>query len=605
MLAAEKVTKSVTGPPSISVSLTPIGPQQATQPSGAGQAQQNESSPPISPQQATQSSSAGQAQQNETSPLIGPQAPQPSSPEQAQQNAPLPPIAPQQVPHPSSLGQVSPSVSIPTAPNSTYPGEQLPSISGATINRNLKALRVPKFDENKATFEEFWCLFESLVDKSSEPVNIKMARFRECLSGRALEAIRGLGVSEAEYNEAKEIIQSKFGGERRQLRAYMEELEKTQPLRNNDIASFDRFTDLVRVTVAKLKAEGREAELGEGSLHGQLVKKLSNQQVESYSRWLNMHSKTPSVTNLCDWLKKEVAIKMEAAEMAHGLEQKPLGDSPFKRGNGSRYRTFFTEVDKKSSQQRPPCLFCGQNSHPIWYCKKYEALAVDERWKTAKEKALCFRCLSKDHHGKDCRRTGRCGIDGCSLSHHHLLHDPERQKRNAALRVPPKVSDPPCEGATGPKSSDAPREGENPAKGSDPLREGARANVTTTMNTKSSVEGYSLRTVPVWIKANGRKMKVNAVLDDASNETFMNEELAGVLGLSTAWKNVQVHVLNSSVETFKSMPLQVEVESADGQFSKTVNVQTCPKEVMGNYRVVDWSKFQNDWPHLSQCSFPT
>ena len=76
------------------------------------------------------------------------------------------------------------------------------------------------------------------------------------------------------------------------------------------------------------------------------------------------------------------------------------------------------------------------------------------------------------------------------------------------------------------------------------------------------------------------------------------------MGLSTACKNVQVHVLNSSVETFKSMPLQVEVESADGQVSKTVNVQTCPKEVTGNYRIVDWSKFQNNWPHLSQCSFP-
>ncbi len=119
------------------------------------------------------------------------------------------------------------------------------------------------------------------------------------------------------------------------------------------------------------------------------------------------------------------------------------------------------------------------------------------------------------------------------------------------------------------------------------------------------MESYSLRTVPVWIKGNGRKIKVNAVLDDASNETFMNEELAGALGLSAAWKSVQVHALNSSVETFKSMLLQVQVESVDGQFSKTVSVQTCPKEVTGNYRVVDWSKFQKDWPHLSPCSFPT
>ena len=62
------------------------------------------------------------------------------------------------------------------------------------------------FDGNKVTFGEFWCLFENLVDKPPEQVNIKMTRVRECLSGRTLDAIRGLGVSEAEYKGANEII---------------------------------------------------------------------------------------------------------------------------------------------------------------------------------------------------------------------------------------------------------------------------------------------------------------------------------------------------------------------------------------------------------------
>ena len=56
-------------------------------------------------------------------------------------------------------------------------------------------------------------------------------------------------------------------------------------------------------------------------------------------------------------------------------------------------------------------------------------------------------------------------------------------------------------------------------------------------------------------------MKVNAILDDASNESFMNEEVAGLLGLKATWQTVQVRVLNDSVETFKSMPLQIEIES--------------------------------------------
>ena len=46
MLAAEKVTESATGPPSIAVSLSPI-----TQTSSVGQAQQNITTPSTSPQQ--------------------------------------------------------------------------------------------------------------------------------------------------------------------------------------------------------------------------------------------------------------------------------------------------------------------------------------------------------------------------------------------------------------------------------------------------------------------------------------------------------------------------------------------------------------------------
>lgn len=38
------------------------------------------------------------------------------------------------------------------------------------------------------------------------------------------------------------------------------------------------------------------------------------------------------------------------------------------------------------------------------------------------------------------------------------------------------------------------------------------------------------------MKANGRKVKVNAILKDASNETFLNEEVVGVLGLQEPFR---------------------------------------------------------------------
>ena len=110
------------------------------------------------------------------------------------------------------------------------------NFTGITHHR-LKPLTVPVYYGDKTRFEDFWALFISLVDEGSEPVNIKMARLRQSLSGNALDAIRGLGVTAPEYNEAKEILKSKFGGQRRQLQAYLDQLENMPTLKNNDIQS--------------------------------------------------------------------------------------------------------------------------------------------------------------------------------------------------------------------------------------------------------------------------------------------------------------------------------------------------------------------------------
>lgn len=102
-----------------------------------------------------------------------------------------------------------------------------------------------------------------------------MVRLCQSLTATAWESIRGLGVCEPEYKEAKEILETKFGGQRRQLRAYMDQMEKVAQLRCNDVHTFERFADLVRIAVVKLQAEERDRELGEETLYSLLVKKLA------------------------------------------------------------------------------------------------------------------------------------------------------------------------------------------------------------------------------------------------------------------------------------------------------------------------------------------
>ena len=105
----------------------------------------------------------------------------------------------------------------------------------------------------------------------------------------------------------------------------MDQLEHMPLIRSNDIHALEKFADLVRITVVKLQAEGKDGELGDGTLHSPLmVKKLPDRQLENYSRWLNEREIEKSVTAFRDWLKDEVRFRVEAAEMANGIEPKPF-----------------------------------------------------------------------------------------------------------------------------------------------------------------------------------------------------------------------------------------------------------------------------------------
>jgi hypothetical protein len=52
------------------------------------------------------------------------------------------------------------------------------------------------------------------------------------------------------------------------------------------------------------------------------------------------------------------------------------------------------------------------------------------------------------------------------------------------------------------------------------------------------------------------------------------------------------------------MPVTIEIESVSGGFGKVIEVNTCPHQVTGTYKVEDWEKTKKQWPHLAQCEFP-
>ena len=167
-------------------------------------------------------------------------------------------------------------------------------------------------------------------------------------------------------------------------------------------------------------------------------------------------------------------------------------------------------------------------------------IIIEEKWRVAKDKKLCFRYLSGNHQREHCFRSRDCGVDGCKRSHHKLLHLSKDVTNRAA-----SVGDANILNIS--SLSQRVLAKENTAGDTEQGSE-ERLQITT-LTSAQYKEVVSLRTVSDWLKSKGKKIKVNAVLVDASTVSYVNEEVAGALGLSDTYGELSVNVLNENIET--------------------------------------------------------
>ena len=84
---------------------------------------------------------------------------------------------------------------------------------------------------------------------------------------------------------------------------------------------------------------------------------------------------------------------------------------------------------------------------------------------------------------------------------------------------------------------------------------------------------------------------------------YVNASLAAELGLRGEIQKVAVSVLNGEVETFNTMPVEVTLESEDGQLTTTLMALTTDG-VTGDLKAVNWKQASTRWPHLQGIPFP-
>ena len=295
---------------------------------------------------------------------------------------------------------------------------------------------------------------------------------------------------------------------------------------------------------------------------------------------------------LREFIIQEAEFQTVASETIHGLSKRG-----HKKDSGV---TFFGNTQKSSGNQRRvgfrPCKVCSGH-HGVWQCERFKAMSPRVRWEATKSLKLCYRCLGGDHNGETCVRSRICGINNCKNTHNQLLHRdsvPADQREQVNTHDRRKME----QGASGGSQAVAECETTNEmalTPPQDPVEQATERSHTTLTSQSTQPRFVALCTAPVFLKNSNRRIKVNALLDEASTKTYLNADVAAELRLQGHPQSVTVNVLNRQTETFETMPVDVELESLDGNVKTTISAFTAER-VTGNMKVIDCKRMWQSAP---------
>ena len=157
-----------------------------------------------------------------------------------------------------------------------------------------------------------------------------------------------------------------------------------------------------------------------------------------------------------------------------------------------------------------------------------------------------------------------CGLDGCQEFHHRLLHQHTIKKTSgASSREGVLLHNKDTDSKAQQQSVKSEQNTLVVSKAVVPDNRGETTdkNGKVTLMSETPMKGnIALRTVSVYLRNGDRKLRINALLDDASTRTYINADVAAELVLQGHPQKVNISVLNGQVETFDRWKLFCDKE---------------------------------------------
>ena len=233
---------------------------------------------------------------------------------------------------------------------------------------------------------------------------------------------------------------------------------------------------------------------------------------------------------------------------------------------------------------------CCRQAHSLPNCPKFKALAPNLQSAIVRRDRICYHCLLAVHFTRNCKTDEgkKCGIDGCELYHHKVLHRDPKVVNYIGHQIESE-----CKPA--------------------PPTDLELAEVSQEQAFKIAQPGaISIQTLVCYmlsakqLQKRASNVKTIVLIDTGSNVTCIDEDFAEEHNLRKLAERdgCSLHLLNDVV-TLPGKQYQVELQlsSMDQTCTKNVTAWTI-KDLAKSTSVVDWSEKKKHFPHLADVNFP-
>ncbi|XP_070543711.1 uncharacterized protein [Ptychodera flava] len=212
---------------------------------------------------------------------------------------------------------------------------------------------------------------------------------KKYLGGPAKEAVGGCFLlrSEQAYEEAKAILNERYGNPFTVTEAFRNKIETWPRISGKDSMALRKFSDFLKQCQVAMKDIPDLAVLND-----------------------------EEADIACDPLTSLGSLRPSTDKDQQGTSN---GTTRKRKPGGHTLST-----SSKPTTDTESCQFCKKNGHPIQECEAFKAKPMTERQDFVKKGGYCFGCLGKGHISRNC--PARCKCKKCGKKHPTSLHSEEK-----------------------------------------------------------------------------------------------------------------------------------------------------------------------------------